>query len=72
MEMVELPTHPWFLGCQFHPEFKSKPFAPHPIFAGLLAPLSRDASESRSIVTLHGAVRDLFSRQRLTLIAGPV
>jgi len=32
VEMVELPDHKWFLGCQFHPEFKSKPFAPHPLF----------------------------------------
>ena len=32
VEMVELPDHPWFLGCQFHPEFKSKPTAAHPLF----------------------------------------
>ncbi|CAM2009744.1 CTP synthase [Acanthopleuribacter pedis] len=32
MEIIELPNHPWFLGCQFHPEFKSKPFQPHPLF----------------------------------------
>jgi CTP synthase len=32
VEMVELPDHPWFVGCQFHPEFKSKPLAPHPLF----------------------------------------
>ena len=36
VEIVELPSHPWFLGCQFHPEFKSKPTAPHPIFAGFV------------------------------------
>ncbi len=32
VEIVELSDHPWFLGCQFHPEFKSKPTAPHPLF----------------------------------------
>ncbi len=32
VEIVELADHPWFLGCQFHPEFKSKPMAPHPLF----------------------------------------
>ena len=32
-EIVELPEHPWFVGVQFHPELKSKPFAPHPLFA---------------------------------------
>jgi len=32
VEMVELPDHPYFIGCQFHPEFKSKPLEPHPLF----------------------------------------
>ena len=32
VEIVELAEHPWFLGCQFHPEFKSRPMAPHPLF----------------------------------------
>ena len=32
VEIVEAPEHPWFLGCQFHPEFKSKPLEPHPLF----------------------------------------
>ncbi len=32
VEIVEIPDHPWFLGCQFHPEFKSKPLSPHPLF----------------------------------------
>ncbi len=35
-EIVELPSHPWYLGIQFHPEFKSRPFAPHPIFASFV------------------------------------
>lgn len=37
VEMVELPKHSWFVGCQFHPEFKSKPFAPHPLFEDFVA-----------------------------------
>jgi CTP synthase len=32
VEILELPDHPWFLACQFHPEFKSRPTRPHPIF----------------------------------------
>jgi CTP synthase len=36
VEMIELPNHPWFVGCQFHPEFKSKPFAPHPLFQAFI------------------------------------
>ena len=36
VEIIEAPDHPWFLGCQFHPEFKSKPLAPHPLFKAFL------------------------------------
>ncbi|MGH9584672.1 MAG: CTP synthase, partial [Bryobacteraceae bacterium] len=36
VEICEVPDHPWFLGCQFHPEFKSKPLEPHPLFAAFL------------------------------------
>jgi CTP synthase len=36
-EIVERPDHPWFVGVQFHPELKSKPFAPHPLFASFVA-----------------------------------
>lgn len=36
VEMMELKDHPWFLTCQFHPEFKSKPFDPHPLFVGFV------------------------------------
>ena len=35
--MVELPDHPHFIGCQFHPEFKSKPLEPHPLFSTFVA-----------------------------------
>ena len=36
VEMIELPDHPWFIGCQFHPELKSRPMRPHPLFAGFV------------------------------------
>ena len=36
VEIVELIDHPWFLGCQFHPEFKSRPLKPHPLFASFI------------------------------------
>jgi CTP synthase len=36
VEMVELPGHPWFLGCQFHPEFKSNPMRSHPLFRAFI------------------------------------
>ncbi len=37
VEMIELPEHPWYVGCQFHPELKSRPTRPHPLFAGFIA-----------------------------------
>ncbi|UCG78012.1 MAG: CTP synthase [Nitrospirota bacterium] len=36
VEIVEVSDHPWFLGCQFHPEFKSRPTEPHPLFSGFI------------------------------------
>jgi CTP synthase len=37
VEIVEIPDHPYFLGCQFHPEFKSKPLEPHPLFSSFIS-----------------------------------
>ncbi|MFW6160430.1 MAG: glutamine amidotransferase-related protein, partial [Acidobacteriota bacterium] len=36
VEIIEVKKHPWFLGCQFHPEFKSKPLSPHPLFEAFI------------------------------------
>jgi len=36
VEMIELPDHPWFVGCQFHPELISRPNRPHPLFLGFI------------------------------------
>ncbi len=36
VEIIEIPNHPFFLGCQFHPEFKSKPLEPHPLFSAFI------------------------------------
>jgi len=41
VEIVELPTHPWYVAVQFHPEFKSKPLKPHPLFAGFVEAAAR-------------------------------
>ncbi len=37
VEVIEVPDHPWFVAVQFHPEFKSKPDRPHPLFTGFIA-----------------------------------
>ncbi|WCT78236.1 CTP synthase [Novosphingobium humi] len=42
-EIVERPDHPWFVGVQFHPELKSRPFEPHPLFAGFIGAALRQA-----------------------------
>ncbi|KMS59300.1 CTP synthetase [Novosphingobium barchaimii LL02] len=42
-EIVERPDHPWFVGVQFHPELKSRPFNPHPLFSGFVAAALRQA-----------------------------
>ena len=49
VEVVELKDHPWFLGCQYHPEFKSRPTEPHPLFSSFVkaAVESRRAREGR-------------------------
>ncbi|MDE2564066.1 MAG: CTP synthase [Sphingomonadales bacterium] len=42
-EIVERPDHPWFIGVQFHPELKSRPFEPHPLFSGFIAAAVKQA-----------------------------
>ena len=42
-EIVERPDHPWFIGVQFHPELKSRPFEPHPLFKGFIAAAVKQA-----------------------------
>jgi len=41
VEMIEIPEHPWFVGCQFHPELKSRPTRPHPLFASFVEAAAR-------------------------------
>jgi len=50
VEIIELPGHPWFLGCQFHPELKSRPTRPHPLFASFIGAARRhsDAAAGRT------------------------
>ncbi len=48
VELVELPDHPWFIGCQFHPELKSRPTRPHPLFASFIGAAARRAETDRS------------------------
>jgi CTP synthase len=49
VEIVEIPSHPFFLGCQFHPEFKSKPLEPHPLFRDFVAASYRNRGQHLSL-----------------------
>jgi CTP synthase len=53
VEIVELPEHPFFLGCQFHPEFKSKPLEPHPLFRAFVT--ASYANRTRHHITTRNA-----------------
>jgi CTP synthase len=60
VEMIELPDHPWFVGCQFHPELQSRPTRPHPLFAGFIAAAAaakRRASDSEAASLVSAARR---------------
>jgi CTP synthase len=46
--MVELPDHPHFIGCQFHPEFKSKPLEPHPLFQSFVGAAYKHGTKRRA------------------------
>jgi CTP synthase len=48
VEVIELPTHPWFIGCQFHPEFRSRPMEPHPLFESFIGACLKWRQENRS------------------------
>jgi CTP synthase len=59
VEIVEIPEHPFFLGCQFHPEFKSKPLEPHPLFHAFIVAsyANRTAHHSAEIAEAEVASR---------------
>jgi CTP synthase len=59
VEMIELPNHPYFVGCQFHPEFKSRPQTPHPLFQSFIGAALREhlaKLSPRDHVDLHASV----------------
>ena len=62
VEIIELPEHPWFLGCQFHPELKSRPTRPHPLFASFIGAARRhaDAAAGRT----SAAVQELIESSK--------
>jgi CTP synthase len=53
VEIVEASDHPWFVGCQFHPELQSRPTRPHPLFAGFIAAAVAQARRARPAAAEH-------------------
>ena len=62
VEICEIADHPWFLGCQFHPEFKSKPMEPHPLFKAFIGA----AAEQRA--RRAAAKKDLSAEPQLSRV----
>jgi CTP synthase len=63
VEICELEDHPWYLGCQFHPEFKSKPLEPHPLFKAFVGAAKRQ--HKRRVGQLDAGLEEpVFSEQR--------
>ncbi|MDQ3746527.1 MAG: CTP synthase [Acidobacteriota bacterium] len=71
VEMVELAreVHPWFLGCQFHPEYKSKPLAPHPLFASFVEAAYRKRMRDEATVG-DAAETEIPQHEREQALAG--
>jgi CTP synthase len=71
VEMIELPreTHPWFVGCQFHPEYKSKPLNAHPLFAAFVKAAYENRLQTEASIEKNGEV-DLVVHERLSATSG--
>ena len=60
VEICEIADHPWYLGCQFHPEFKSKPMEPHPLFRSFIGAAYENGQRRRA--QKEAAEIELFHR----------
>jgi CTP synthase len=71
VEMIELSrdVHPWFIGCQFHPEYKSKPLNAHPLFAAFVRAAYENRLHSETSMEKNGEV-DLVAPERMTATSG--
>ncbi|HKE58873.1 MAG TPA: CTP synthase [Pyrinomonadaceae bacterium] len=71
VEMIELPheIHPWFVGCQFHPEYKSKPLSAHPLFAAFVRAAHENRLQTETSMDKNSEV-DLVVHERLSASTG--
>jgi CTP synthase len=61
VEIIELPRHPWYLGCQFHPELKSRPTRPHPLFTSFIGAARQNADQAAGRIR---AVQELIESSK--------
>jgi CTP synthase len=54
VEIIELPDHPWFVAVQFHPELKSRPIAPHPLFIGFVKAVKEHSTSQQQRLNSKG------------------
>jgi CTP synthase len=71
VEIMELPSHPWFVGCQFHPEFRSRPGRAHPLFHGFVGAAMKAASGNHGGGGLPSAASDGPGRIRPVRVGEP-
>ena len=57
VEMIEIRNHPYFVACQFHPEFKSRPQSPHPLFRSFIGAALRARLEKRRVMPASADAR---------------
>jgi CTP synthase len=69
VEIVELKDHPHFIGCQFHPEFKSRPMAPHPLFSRFVA--AAVSEQARRLASTPGDAEADVDRESSQTVAAP-
>ncbi len=72
VEMIELPreVHPWFVGCQFHPEYKSKPLNAHPLFAAFVRAAYENRLQSETSMEKNGEVDLVMQHERVSATSG--
>jgi CTP synthase len=56
--MIELPAHPYFVACQFHPELKSRPTRPHPLFSAFVAAAAQRAAAKGGSARIHAQMAE--------------
>jgi CTP synthase len=59
VEICELEDHPWYLGCQFHPEFKSKPMEPHPLFRAFVGAALAESDRRVNLASLEDSAHQV-------------